>query len=1217
MTNYIRSLLMVCLLTNAFFFIQAQNMEYQFGQHSIQGDTLTLPIEARSDVAGTFLNDLSLYFIYNPSAFSTSIITNNKIEITPMGFLTGEFSGTPKYTINPVDNSISRVAIIATSNFSALSPNDVFHNEVPTTFSLIFEIKMVISNPSEVAGIAFDENLMNGESFYLAGANLPVAYGNPNTYINDLLNVPLSNCNLSATSNTTPTACDSNTGSAETSITGGTVPYTVLLGAEPPVNTNDVTIFENLQAGTYMISVTDATGCFTSEEVEVEEAIPSPFAITGFTTAFEGDIVHYTIVPFNENSTYEVSVNGAGSIISQNNGLIQIQWNEGTGLLSITETDTNTVCIGETIALSVNILDPNNALVLTPFCNTMTVEWLAAATTTSTKVFKSIDGGNFLQVSIENDENYNDYIPNNLEGSSVCYYIEQLQQDGSSIVSDTTCATALVAPQDALTLMLDNVTPYSAEISWTFSPLAAIDSFAIQQNGTTIATVDNSTFNYTISELLPNTQYTYRVVVTNVCGEKISNALSIETLADCQAPTDLSIDTISTNQNKLSWQDNCLSETAYLITRLNKASNEITQFTTAFNTTKYNDYSVEADTEYCYVVNASSEGVLSNPTDTVCVTTPNDCNYALQDAPIQCATGMIVMTLGVKDNICNVNGFDITLVFNKDRYQFEGMDVAPNFGVDAGTVSYQTYSPNDTTLRITVYLDQGAGSNTFCGIDELFKVKFSLINNLPLTDESIQVTNFLETRVGGAVHSHCVDEALVLLPNVATTSGVIKYAYSGQLMGYVENETQPTYVTGGSDESGGNVSSNTYTVDDKGIFDYPISDGKHIQIDRDIDNDNTDVFFVIGGGPGLLIVQQLALGEPLVGYPNALRTPTKFDFLIADVDANGAITGGDLSLLMQRKLSLIGEFPGGRDWIFIDSLTLVNNPHYQLSSTVPEDDGIGISRHRVPKVPLFLEVPHETGSACTTYPTTVYYGYMLGNFQEEINLSLYKSKKMEEVVFDVENAMWSEGMISIPVYTSINEAIYTFDFVGLFNHEALTFESIELKSENRPNGYTGLHNILNGNNLLFTSYALSEYPNSGEETPLFYINLKVESIEDLSNLSDCILHEFNAIVNGEAVTTIVKGCEILVDDIDNSFINSRVSIQPNPAKDQFIVSYPAIQHQLVNLELIDFSGRVIQPLKINPNGETIVPVTRLSNGLYFVKIKSTEGFAITKVVVAK
>lgn len=95
-------------------------------------------------------------------------------------------------------------------------------------------------------------------------------------------------------------------------------------------------------------------------------------------------------------------------------------------------------------------------------------------------------------------------------------------------------------------------------------------------------------------------------------------------------------------------------------------------------------------------------------------------------------------------------------------------------------------------------------------------------------------------------------------------------------------------------------------------------------------------------------------------------------------------------------------------------------------------------------------------------------------------------------------------------------------------------------------------------------------------------------------------------------------CGSLSTDEVKSIKENKVSIYPNPAKDEFFINFPTNVIGKVNVELYDMSGKMVASEdKISPASKKAISTSRLIDGTYLVKVKGLGFEAASKVIVKK
>ncbi|REC64855.1 metalloprotease [Chryseobacterium flavum] len=99
--------------------------------------------------------------------------------------------------------------------------------------------------------------------------------------------------------------------------------------------------------------------------------------------------------------------------------------------------------------------------------------------------------------------------------------------------------------------------------------------------------------------------------------------------------------------------------------------------------------------------------------------------------------------------------------------------------------------------------------------------------------------------------------------------------------------------------------------------------------------------------------------------------------------------------------------------------------------------------------------------------------------------------------------------------------------------------------------------------------------------------------------------------------TVPAEC-VLSTDETTSIKNTKISIYPNPAKDEFYINFPGNTLGKVSVELYDMTGKLVSSEdKISPETKKAISTSNLVNGTYIVKVKGLGIEAASKVIVKK
>ncbi|WP_228452163.1 T9SS-dependent M36 family metallopeptidase [Chryseobacterium sp. c4a] len=95
-------------------------------------------------------------------------------------------------------------------------------------------------------------------------------------------------------------------------------------------------------------------------------------------------------------------------------------------------------------------------------------------------------------------------------------------------------------------------------------------------------------------------------------------------------------------------------------------------------------------------------------------------------------------------------------------------------------------------------------------------------------------------------------------------------------------------------------------------------------------------------------------------------------------------------------------------------------------------------------------------------------------------------------------------------------------------------------------------------------------------------------------------------------------CRSLATDEVKSVQENKISIYPNPARDEFFITFPSKTLGKVSVELYDMSGKMVSSEdKISPDAKKSISTSRLLDGTYIVKVKGLGFEASSKVMVRK
>ncbi|WP_370898001.1 T9SS-dependent M36 family metallopeptidase [Chryseobacterium gossypii] len=107
-------------------------------------------------------------------------------------------------------------------------------------------------------------------------------------------------------------------------------------------------------------------------------------------------------------------------------------------------------------------------------------------------------------------------------------------------------------------------------------------------------------------------------------------------------------------------------------------------------------------------------------------------------------------------------------------------------------------------------------------------------------------------------------------------------------------------------------------------------------------------------------------------------------------------------------------------------------------------------------------------------------------------------------------------------------------------------------------------------------------------------------------------------INDQVEDFTVPGECLLATDEVKDIRNNTISIYPNPAKNEFFISFPGNTLGKVSVEIYDMSGKLVSSEdKISPDARKSISTDKLINGTYMVKVKGLNIEAVSKVIIKK
>ncbi len=594
----------------------------------------------------------------------------------------------------------------------------------------------------------------------------------------------------------------------------------------------------------------------------------------------------------------------------------------------------------------------------------------------------------------------------------------------------------------------------------------------------------------------------------------------------------------------------------------------------------------------------------------ITIADPNALPYKIASINNTCNGSGFCLPLVANDTVRNIIGYDVVLQYNKNKVTPTGSITVDNALINPSYVNViNSIDAVNGLITISAFFNSTAPANAnFNGKGNVFCVGFNKTATFNSVDTAAFALVSLQESYFTGVVTRLADAGKFITYRDSIFNGSLKFWIDNSPIKYDAANPARYLVTNiyGTDVSCGNQSLTVTQPDTNGIFQYVISNGVNVSIQKDILG-STDVQPVINGMDALLVTKVL--------LNDVTFTPTVYQAIAADVNLDGAISSGDVSQINQRTVLMIPEFKqawnynaqgqsngqASKDWMFVDSITLATNPAYLISATYPLNDGVGFSKARVPAVPFCLPIPVTTTDCPVITPESfkgVLFGDVNGNYSTTSPNGLFRNAN-DKVVFDLSKAIASNGYLDIPVSIASKDDVNALDFAMKFNETSLAFNSILNQA-----GYMKSLSKFNEDDrtLRFTSYSQQTYD----------ANNKVASIRFATNGAQITEADFNSVtayLNGEKV-----GIEFTASTSSVTSTNVIVNVYPNPANE--IVNLTVSED--ANVELLSIDGKIVViKTNVNANQKLEINTQAIANGVYMMKVYNDNFVSMKKVVIRK
>jgi hypothetical protein len=334
-----------------------------------------------------------------------------------------------------------------------------------------------------------------------------------------------------------------------------------------------------------------------------------------------------------------------------------------------------------------------------------------------------------------------------------------------------------------------------------------------------------------------------------------------------------------------------------------------------------------------------------------------------------------------------------------------------------------------------------------------------------------------------------------------------------------------------------------------------------------------------------------------------------------DVNRDTRITAGDATQINRRSVGLITEFAQvstteNKDWLFVAKTVADNDPAYKISTTYPQDNGVGFSRARVPYISKLQDVKYNTGYlVCPELLTSEdYLGVMLGDADESYEAiahdGVLKSAEAEatsEIVIDLSKATIVNGDIQLPVSLNCAELVNSYSFKLALKDNVHVNLVKTVGIDNLDYNYKAQEN-----SLLVSTYISGSTNISTANT---VANILVDG--SIASLSINDLTGVTSKINGNDAKVVVIDA---TTGINERAKDVEVQVYPNPASGRLNIEVSKDS----KVQIMDISGkRIGDSRNVNANQKEVIDVTNLAPGVYMVKVYNEKSVIVKKVVIKK
>lgn len=607
-----------------------------------------------------------------------------------------------------------------------------------------------------------------------------------------------------------------------------------------------------------------------------------------------------------------------------------------------------------------------------------------------------------------------------------------------------------------------------------------------------------------------------------------------------------------------------------------------------------------------------------------------ECLYELPDQQILCSGGTFCLPLNAGLPVpSGIIGMDICVTYDPA--------VMTPAGSGTGIATLGPVVTNGGTANSYISFDNIAGE---------LNISIYYEGSSPFTEEFDQVAGNivcipfnLIAGTGPIVTSYSIcsiDEGMLVGVNAGCipVPATLTVTNDFDLAGTVQYQATPNLLTGGTGEVPTSISAADITctlvgpVTQTGFFgefNVDVTGTSNFNVSRDIQG---DYGFPVSPVMISLINGQDALRANQIATKDATYIPSVYDIIAADVNLDGLVRANDVTLILQRAVISIPEFPqawnyvGGLppapgdlslDWLFFDDTRLISDADFTIDINYPYPSGTGYSRDLIPD--LFnncLTTPLITTGSCITTPDVNIQAVLVGDVESSWlpgDASYAKSGDLDKIIYyDLHNAIDQSGNLLVPVYVSSDIDVNAIDFTINYNQNTITVIGASKSGNAESAAITYNWNNYQTDILLLSSYTTSPIA-QGTSSPLFYIEI---NSTDLLNLEADFGGNVVSYLNGIEVSSVVIPRSGAVN-IEMAGSDQATTIYPNPSNGSFTLTIPQI-NSTTTIRIVDLQGKEVF-YTTTENQVNQINLENVESGVYVVQITNSSGSQNKRIVI--